>query len=183
MVRIIKLEELKERHIVNNIGKGKIFIYPTDTIYGLGCDATNEKAVKKVREIKQSKKPFSVIAQSKQWIYKNFDARKSYIRKLPGPFTFILKMKKRIVPESVTGSESLGVRIPRHPFIKTIQKAKKPFITTSVNLSGNKPIIKIEEIPEEILSKVDLVIDAGTLDNSPSTIIDLTGKIARIVKR
>lgn len=77
----------------------------------------------------------------------------------------------------------LGVRIPDHPIIKIIQKAKTPFITTSVNQSGEPPINDIKKIPNSIIKQVNLIIDAGLLNNKPSTIIDLTGKIARIIQR
>lgn len=186
MPEIIKLEKAKEKRIVKAIKEGKILIYPTDTIYGLGCDATNREAVQKIRMIKQrEEKPFSIIAQSKPWIYKDFYVNKPYIQKLPGPFTFILRTKKdRLVSNAVTDNVNiLAIRIPDHPFTKIIQKAKTPFVTTSVNLAGKKPITEISQIPGSILKNVDIVIDAGKLENNPSTIIDLTGKIARIIIR
>ena len=86
MTEIIPLTEIKSAQIVKRINAGEVFIYPTDTIYGIGCDATNEGSVKSIRIVKQRfDKPFSVIAPSKQWILKNFEANKSFIDKLPGP--------------------------------------------------------------------------------------------------
>ena len=75
--------------------KTEIFIYPTDTIYGLGCDATNEKLVKELREIKnRDDKPLSVIAPSVKWIFDNFDVGLELLEKyLPGPYTLLLKKK------------------------------------------------------------------------------------------
>jgi len=187
MPEIILLKDVKEKKLVKAIKQGKIIIYPTDTIYGIGCDALNTKAVKKIREIKQrdSEKPFSVIAQSRQWIYKNFDMNKAYIKKLPGPFTFILRTKRdKLVSKQVSSNVNiLGVRIPDHPLTKMIQKAKKPFVTTSVNVTGKKPITEIKKIPRKISKQVDIIIDGGKLSNKPSTIVDLTGKIARIIQR
>jgi len=187
MAQIIKLKKAKEKEIVKAIKQGKILIYPTDTIYGIGCDALNTDSVLKIRMIKgrDADKPFSIIAQSKQWIYKNFDVNKSYIRKLPGPFTFILRTKKeKLVSNHVTNNMNiLAVRIPDHPFIKIIQKAKTPFVSTSVNVSGQPPITNVNEIPKKIAKQVDIIIDAGPLPNNPSTIIDLTGKIARVIPR
>ena len=187
MPKIIKLSQVKEKEIIKAIKDGKIIIYPTDTLYGLGCDALNTESVLKLRFIKQRimDKPFSIIAQSKQWIYKNFDVNKAYIGRLPGPFTFLLRTKKeKIVSNHVTKNINvLAVRIPNHPFTKIIQKAKTPFITTSVNLSGKKPATDINKIPKKIAKHVGIIIDAGKLDNGPSTIIDLTGNIARIMPR
>ncbi|MEK6858214.1 MAG: L-threonylcarbamoyladenylate synthase, partial [Nanoarchaeota archaeon] len=142
--------------------KGKIFIYPTDTIYGIGCDALNKNAVDKIRQIKRrDEKPFSVIAPNFEWIHENcivdFDLKKY----LPGAYTLILKKKNPSFLNWVSDKETLGVRIPNHNFTKEIQKTNVPFITTSVNFSGEKPASKIENISEEILNKVDYVIDEG----------------------
>ena len=187
MPEIIPLKKIREKNIIKAIKQGKIIIYPTDTIYGIGCDALNTDSVLKIRMIKErdAEKPFSIIAQSKQWIYKNFEVNKSYIRKLPGPFTFILRTKKeKLVSNHVTNNVNiLAVRIPNHPFIKVIQKAKTPFISTSVNLSGEPPVTDINRIPRKIAKQVDIIIDAGQLNNPPSTLIDLTGNIARIIQR
>lgn len=187
MAKIMKLEKIKEEQIVKAIKQGKIIIYPTDTIYGLGCDALNTDSVLKIRMIKErdADKPFSIIAQSKQWVYKHFDVNKAYIRRLPGPFTFLLRTKKeKLVSSHVTNNMNvLAVRIPDHPLTKIIQKAKTPFITTSVNLSGKPPINDVRKIPKKIIKQVDMIIDAGTLSSRPSTIIDLTGNIPRLIPR
>ncbi len=182
-MQILRLESLKKAEIAREILKNKIFIYPTDTIYGIGCNALDEDAVQKIRDIKKTDHPFSVIAPSKDWIYKNCYAKRSYIEKLPGPFTFILKMKKRVVAKNVVlGKRSLGVRIPNHLFTKIVQKAGVPFITTSVNETGKKPLIDVKKIPKKIKKKIDYVIDEGVIDNKPSTIIDLTKKVAKIIR-
>ncbi|MBI2667867.1 threonylcarbamoyl-AMP synthase [Candidatus Woesearchaeota archaeon] len=182
-MKIIEFNKIKEKEIIKHIIMGSIFVYPTDTIYGLGCNAFEENSVKKIRKLKGSEKPFSVIAHDKNWIYKNFDVKKNYIQRLPGPFTFILKQKKRAVPYEVNlGLDTLGVRIPNHPFTQLIQKANVPFITTSVNKTGNEPITKIKKIPKSILKGVDIIIDNGEMPNNPSIIIDLTNKIARILR-
>jgi L-threonylcarbamoyladenylate synthase len=182
-MKVVKFNKIREREIINQIKKGSIFIYPTDTVYGLGCNALNNESVKKIRSIKQSKKPFSIIAHDKQWIYRNFEVKRQYIQRLPGPFTFILRQKKRMFSYEVNlGLESLGVRIPNHPFTKLIQKTKVPFITTSVNKTGNKHILSVNKIPKYISKNVDYIIDSGELGNNPSVIIDLTSKIAKIIR-
>lgn len=185
MTKIIKLKNIGEKEIIEKIKQNYIFIYPTDTLYGIGCNALNSNSVKKIREIKKSKKPFSVIAPSKQWISKNFKIEKKYLKKLPGPFTLILKMKRKnlVAKEANLNLNTLGVRIPNHRFTKIIQKAKVPFITTSINISGEQFITKVKEIPKEIFKKVDIVIDDGESNKAPSIIIDLTKKIPKIIKR
>src|SRR3989344_7481677 len=183
MVKILTKSQIieMEKFYINEIKSGKIFIYPTDTIYGIGCDATNDKAVQKIREIKQREtKPFSVIAPNKQWIKDNCfvnEITENWLNKLPGPYTLILKLKnKKAVSEAVTSTNTIGVRIPAHWFAKIIEKTKIPFVTTSVNLSGQQHIKNIQELEDKIKSQVDYIINDGILNNSPSTIINLTEK-------
>jgi len=187
MVEIIPLHEIDTKYLIERIEAGDIFIYPTDTVYGLGCNALNSDSVLDLKNIKKrdNNKPLSIIAPSKKWIYDHFEiSKKSYVQTLPGPFTFIFKVKKNGVSREVNpGRNTLGVRIPYHSFTRLIQRANVPFITTSVNLSGRRPIREIKNIPKNILKKVDFVIDGGFLHNQPSTILDLTRKMPRIVKR
>jgi L-threonylcarbamoyladenylate synthase len=166
-----------EKNIPKYILAGKIFIYPTDTIYGIGCDATNIKAVNKIKEIKQrdAGKPLSIIAPSIEWIKENLIVDCDLEKYLPGPYTIILKKKNSKFLSHVSSTDSLGVRIPNHEFTKMIQKAGLPFITTSVNLSGESFITKISDISPEILEGVDQVIDYGELNGNPSTLI-INGK-------
>lgn len=163
-----------EQKLIEAIKDGNIFIYPTDTIYGIGCNALNEESVKKIKEIKtrDKDKPLSIIAPSKDWIYKNLIADKSRVDKyLPGKYTLILRKKNSKFLSHVSNTETLGVRIPQHEFTSLIAEAGVPFITTSVNLAGEKAITSLEEIKPEILEKVDILINAGTLEGTPSTII------------
>jgi len=185
MAKIIKFNEIKTKEIIKEIKKGSIFIYPTDTIYGLGCNALKKESVQKIRNIKKSNKPFSVIVPNKQWVYKNLKVNnKDYIKKLPGPYTFIFKRKKKVIPKEVTtGLKTLGIRIPNHPFTNIIKSAKVPFITTSVNITKKRYLREIKKIPRNIAKQVDFIIDAGPLIKHPSTIIDLTDNIAKIIKR
>jgi len=165
--------------------KDKIIIYPTDTIYGIGCYALNSELVKKIKEIKKREnKPFSIIV-NKTWIRDNCEVNKlveEYLRKLPGKYTFILELKnKNAVSKEVNNNgETIGVRIPKHEITKILPI---PFVTTSVNLSGEKPITNIKDIPEEIRNRVDLIMDYGTLKNQASTVIDLTGDKAVVLRR
>ena len=185
MQKIIKFEDINKKEIIKEIKKGSIFIYPTDTIYGLGCNALKKESIQRIRNIKKSTKPFSVIVPNKQWIYKNVKVNnKEYIKKLPGPYTFVFKMKKRSVPKEATaGLKTLGVRIPDHPFTNLIRSAKVPFITTSVNISSKKFLRDIKKVPRGIAKQVDFIIDAGPLIKHPSTVIDLTNDLAKIIKR
>jgi len=173
---------MKTSKIIEAIKKGKIFIYPTDTIYGIGCDATNTKAVEKIKQIKQrdKEKPLSIIAPSIKWIKENLiiDENLDLKKYLPGPYTLILKKRNTNFLNHVSNTDSLGIRIPKNKFTKLIQSSGVPFITTSVNLQGETPIKSPREIPEQIKNQVDEIIDAGELIGTPSTLI-INGKEVR----
>ena len=162
------------KNLKKSILSGNLFIYPTDTIYGIGCNALNEQAVNKIRELKQRDvKPFSIIAPSIKWIQENciIDNNLDLSKYLPGPYTIILKKKNPDFLSWVSDSETIGIRIPNHEFTKKLQKTSLPFITTSVNLSGHPFATKISEIPEQILNQVNHIIDVGELLGKPSTLI------------
>ncbi|MBT6995166.1 threonylcarbamoyl-AMP synthase [Candidatus Woesearchaeota archaeon] len=187
MVEIISFHEIDAKYLVERIKAGDIFIYPTDTVYDLGCNALKSGSVSEIKDImgRDRDKPLSVIAPSKKWIYDHFEiSKKSYVQTLPGPFTFIFNMKKRAVARNVNPTlDTLGVRIPYHAFSRLVQRAGVPFITTSVNFSGKSPVREVSKISRNILKKVDFVIDDGFLHNQPSTIIDLTEEMPKIVIR
>jgi len=163
--------------LIKKIIEGKIFIYPTDTIYGLGCDATNITAVNKIKEIKggDKDKPMSLIAPNIDWILKNFQTTEEEINKyLPGPYTLLLKRKNPDFLNWISNNVRIGIRIPNCSFTKKIQESGIPFITTSVNLSGELFALTAKDIKQEILSKVDYFIEANNqeeLSGMPSTLI------------
>jgi tRNA threonylcarbamoyl adenosine modification protein (Sua5/YciO/YrdC/YwlC family) len=178
-----KSPEHAKRALLQAIRDGGVFAYPTDTIYGLGCDARDAKAVKKIRELKKrdSRKPFSVIAPSKAWIsencFLNSDAKKALSKLLPGAFTLVLKLKKKncVSREANAGARTLGVRIPRHWIAGVVEKAGIPVVTTSVNEAGAPPAQSLAEI-EKLVKKggVDLIVFEGALGGKPSRVIDFT---------
>ena len=176
-------EQAKEnkRDLIKDILMGKIFIYPTDTIYGLGCNALNEIAVNKIRLLKQREtKPFSIIVPNLDWIRENCvinEKIENHLKKLPGPYTFFLNLKnKKIFPENVnpTGNGTIGIRIPKRWFSEIISEANRPFITTSVNLSGEPFMVNLEDLNETIRSNVDYIIYEGPIIGRESEKINLT---------
>lgn len=170
---------IKKNSLVNNILDGKIFVYPTDTIYGIGCDATNDESVKKIREIKDRvNNPFSIIAPSKQWINDNCELNsksKEWMDKLPGPYTLILKIKNdcEISTHVNNGMDTIGIRIPNHWISEFCTKIDKPIVTTSANRQGQDFMTSIENMDKEIKSKVDFIIYEGEIKGSPSTLVHL----------
>lgn len=170
-----EVEEQKE-NMVRAIKAGSIFIYPTDTIYGLGCNALIDESVEHLREIKnREQKPFSVIAPSKEWIIENCTVeRKEIDAYLPGPYTLFLKSSEGSVSSLVNPEgNTLGVRIPKHWFTEIISLAGVPFVTTSVNISGAEHMKKLEDLDQRIKASVDYCIYEGENFGAPSTKINL----------
>jgi L-threonylcarbamoyladenylate synthase len=180
-MEIIDKGGFERRHyrMIEEMRNGKVFVYPTDTIYGIGCDATNPTAVERIRTLKKRvDKPFSVIAPSIEWIMSNCDVRRSqreWIERLPGPYTFILKLSnKDAVSQSVNGGLStLGVRMPANWFALVVAESGIPFVTTSVNLTGKPFMTSLKDISPKIRDGVDYIVDVGELKNKPSKVIDL----------
>ena len=179
-MELLKQSQIKEQEIIKSVQQGKLFIYPTDTIYGIGCSAENIESVNKIKQIKQrdSNKPLSIIAPSIEWINKNLVVDVDLSNYFPGPYTIILKKKNPNFLSHVSDTDSLGIRIPKCDFTKIIQKSEVPFITTSVNLAGEPFITKIFDIPELIRKQIDFIIDVGELNGKPSTLI-MNGKEIR----
>ena len=190
LIRVIPLQDyLRYKRIIQKRMKsGMVFIYPTDTIYGIGCDATNPKSVERIRKAKQrDKMPYSVIAPSKKWIEKNCIVNKQskkWVNMLPGPYTLILKLKnKKCVAKNVTGNNTLGVRIPDNWSASIAKDLKRPIITTSANLHGESYMTKLQDLNEKLIKQIDLVIYEGEKRGKPSTIVNLTGTKPALIKR
>lgn len=175
-----------KKEFLKKIQKGAVFIYPTDTIYGIGCNALNSKAVKRIRRIKKrTKTPFSVIAPSKKWIKNNCIITKQaekWIKKLPGKYTLILKTKNRLPKEISPNLNTIGIRIPKHWFSSIAKRLNIPIITTSVNVSGNKFMTSLKDLDKKIKNEADFIIYEGKKKAKPSKTVNLTEK-TRIIKR
>ena len=167
--------------------KSRVLIYPTDTVYGIGCNAEKDVLVNHIFEIKErsTKKPMSVIAPGKEWILRHCMVSKETIDKyLPGKYTLLVTKKdKNFLKAATAGMSTIGVRIPAHRFSKLVEKAGMPFVTTSANPSGWGAPKALSEIPISLKNAVDIVIDDGELDGTPSTLVDCTGKKDVVVKR
>ncbi|WP_286008808.1 L-threonylcarbamoyladenylate synthase [Methanobrevibacter woesei] len=174
---------------INVMAHGGVVLYPTDTVYGLGVNIFNKKAVRRVYDIKKRSlmKPLSIIVSSKDAISHVANLRtrdKIYVDKfLPGPYTLILN-KTKIVPRVVTsGLKHVGVRIPDNEIACRISDLF-PVTTTSANLSDHEVCETPDEILDQLNHDVDLVIDVGKLKrNKPSTIINLTSEKPIILER
>ena len=190
-MRVLTKDELKikDELMKRYIKEGAVFLHPTDTIYGLGCDSSNRNAVRKIRKMKKRPtQPFSVIAPSKKWIKENCVVTKEaqkWITKLPGPYTLILKLKNKncVAKEVNPGLDTLGVRIPKHWFTDFVKKIGFPLVTTSANCAGRNFMTSVDDIDTRIKSKLDFMVYEGEKKGIPSKIIDLSKESVEVRKR
>ena len=174
---------------IDVLANGGVIIYPTDTVYGLGANIFDNKAVRRVFKIKQRNflKPLSILVSNTDAI--ELVAKISVYQKdtldkyLPGPYTFILN-KMPIVPRVVTGGLThVGVRVPENKIACRLASIF-PITTTSANLSDEEVLSTPEDILEQLGCEVDLVIDVGPLESKKaSTIIDLTTPQPTFIRR
>jgi len=162
---------------------GGVIAYPTETFYGLGADATNEKAIEKIFAVKgrNFKNPISLIIGQTEDIYPLVQDVPEIAQKLmaafwPGALTIIFSAADKISPLLTVGSGKIGLRVSSHPGAQGIvQKLKRPLTATSANLSGAPECTRASEVAEQIGDKIDAIIDLGnTPGTKGSTIIDVT---------
>lgn len=178
--------------VVDVLKRGGLIIYPTDTVYGLGCDISNIKALEKVARVKQvklEKANFSFICHDLSHLsdyVKQIDTStfKVLKRALPGPYTFILPGSKNL-PHPFKKKKTVGIRVPDNKIaLEIVKKLGHPIISTSIR--DEDEVIEYTTDPELILEKwdnlVDIVIDGGYGDNNPSTVIDMSEDPAIIVR-
>lgn len=180
-------------HIVKALRNGAVIIYPTDTIYGLGCDIHNARAVERVariKGIKPAKNDFSFICYDLSHIADyarvSNQAFKLMKKLLPGPYTFILNATNDVPKLLNTNKKTVGIRVPDNAIPRLIvHELGNPIITTSIH--DDDEIIEYATDPELIFEKfqnlVDIVIDGGYGGNVPSTIIDATNDDFSVVRQ
>ena len=171
--------------ILNN---GGVIVYPTDTLYGFGCDAKNESAIEKINAIKGRKAPMSVLAPNRKiaakWMNISQNDKNIVLEKLGGSTTIIVPVKGGITSPSITGDkQTLGLRIPDHKFCQKLSKAyPHPITTTSVNRTSQKPLTNPKKILSEFASEIDLIIDDGIIEGSGSTIYNFQNRELNIIR-
>ncbi len=184
----------KVKQAVDILRDGGVVIYPTDTVYGIGCDITNQRAVEKICKIKginPKKHNFSIIcadlgniAQYTRVITK--PVFKMMKKGLPGPFTFILEASN-VVPKILhSNKKTIGIRVPAHEIPRIlVEELGHPILTTSIR--DEDDVIEYSTDPDLIFEKyqhlVDLVIDGGYGQNVGSTILDCTGDEVEIIRQ
>ena len=197
MAKILKIypdnpQENYMNEVIKMLQDGGLIIYPSDTVYALGCDIYNVKAMEKLARLKNTtldKAQFSIICNNLSHLSEftrpietsTFRLLKS---KIPGPFTFILEANKNL-PLAYKGKKTVGIRVPDHPIPQLIvEKLGHPIASTSIK--DDDEVIEYSTDPELIAEKydhlVDIVIDSGYGDNVASTIVDLTSGEPEILR-
>ena len=197
MAKVMRLYESSPdqrqlQSVADAMAQGALVIYPTDTVYALGCLSTQPKALKqlaKIKGVKLEKAPFSFFFQNisvlSQYVM-HFDAPiyRLINKALPGPYTFIFKGGKKL-PKPFDKRKDIGARISSHPILKVlVELLEAPLVTTS--LHDKDKVIEYTTDPDQIYEnwadRVDIIIDAGAGGNVPSTVIDLTTPSPEIVR-
>ena len=197
MAKVVRLYESSPdqrqlQSVADAMAQGALVIYPTDTVYALGCLSTQPKALKqlaKIKGVKLEKAPFSFFFQNisvlSQYVT-HFDAPiyRLINKALPGPYTFIFKGGKKL-PKPFDKRKDIGARISSHPILKVlVELLDAPLVTTS--LHDKDKVIEYTTDPDQIYEnwadRVDIIIDAGAGGNVPSTVIDLTTPTPEIVR-
>ena len=189
VVKIIYWEnEIAVKMACSVLKNGGVIVYPTDTLYGFGCDAKNESAIEKINTIKGRKAPMSVLAPNieiaSKWMNIPKHVKNIILEKLGGSTTIIVPVKFGITSPSITGdNDTLGLRIPDHKFCQKLSEAyPNPITTTSVNRTKQKPLANPEKILSEFTREIDLIIDDGIIEGSGSTIYNFQDKELNIIR-
>ncbi|KAB1066051.1 L-threonylcarbamoyladenylate synthase [Salibacter halophilus] len=180
--------------VVSILKNGGVIVYPTDTVYGIGCDITNKKAVERVARLKGVKAKEAKFAM----IFHDLSHLSEYTKPLdnttfrlmkkalPGPFTFILEANNQVPKIFANKKKEVGIRIPDHEIPREIVRVLgNPIVTTSVH--DDDEIVEYTTDPDDVYEQfkdlVDAVVDGGFGNNIPSTIVDCTGDELEIIRQ
>ena len=175
--------------IVEQLKMGAVICYPTDTVYGIGCDIFNQKAVKRIYQLKNrpQQKPFSFMCESLKnvstYCHVSNTAYRLMKKHLPGPYTFILPTMK-IVPKIMTSKQkTVGIRVPENNICRMLTEALgNPILTTSASLGDVDALTDPYDMNEAFCGRVDEVIDGGAVYPVPSTIVSLVTDFPEIIR-
>ena len=194
-MKIARINDVILEDLVKVLKKGGLIIYPTETLYGVGVDATNDKAVGKLNKYKKrpTGKPYSIAVSDEkmagEYVHLDKASKKIYKTFLPGPITVVSKGKHKTAKGIESESGTLGIRIPDYKLVRdVVKKFGKPITATSANASYKKRPYKIADVLDNLSASqkklIDLIIDAGELPhNEPSTVVDTTGGDLTILRQ
>lgn len=174
---------------VEVLKNGGIIAYPTDTIYGIGCDIMNKKAIEKIYRLKQREKnkPFSFVCSDLKHIsdfakVSNY-AYKTMKRLLPGPYTFVLEGSRLVPKIMLTKRKTAGIRVPDHEIcLKLVEELENPIISTSANTPEGEIFHDPSLLHDYFGVNIDMVIDGGPVSGKPSSVISLIDDTPQIIR-
>jgi len=178
-----KPEPAKIKQAVHILKRGGLVAFPTDTVYGLGADAQNSRAVKKIFKVKKRplSNPLPILIAKKSDLKKYTLGARGKIKKLtdkfwPGPLTIVLKKKKIISSMVTAGGETVGVRVPKNPVaLALIRTLGRPIATTSANIAGKPSPTTARGVKKYLNNKIELILDGGkTKLGRESTVLNCT---------
>ena len=179
------------KQIAEKLRSGAVICYPTDTVYGIGCDIFNQKAIKRIYQIKKraKHKPFSFMCSSLKNVnnYGHVSNMAYRIMKkaLPGAFTFVLSASKLVPKIMITKQKTVGIRVPDNNIcLALIEELGNPILTTSAILDKDgDPLSEAYEFDMLLGNMVDLIIDGGMVFPDPSTIVSFTGDEPEVLRQ
>jgi tRNA threonylcarbamoyl adenosine modification protein (Sua5/YciO/YrdC/YwlC family) len=193
MLLVINPENPQPRlisRVADELRNGAVICYPTDTVYGIGCDIFNQKAIKRVFQIKRRPrhKPFSFICSDLKNVnnygYISNTAYKLMKKNLPGAYTFVLPATKLVPKIMITKQKTVGIRVPKNNIcLALVKELGNPILTTSAILEDSPPLSEAYEFEELLGKNVDLVIDGGFVYPDPSTIVSLIDNYPEILRK
>ncbi len=176
--------------VVEVLKGGGVIGYPTDTVYGVGCDLFHPEAIRRIHQIKKidAKKPLSFICSDlkdiSRYAFVSNYAYKIMKRLLPGAYTFILRATKLVPKIAMTKQKTVGIRIPDNKIcLALVKELGHPIISTSVYRPDESLYNDPSEIEERFGKQLDLVIDGGIIVSEHSSIIDLTGDLPKVIRK
>jgi tRNA threonylcarbamoyl adenosine modification protein (Sua5/YciO/YrdC/YwlC family) len=180
------------RRAAEVLSGGGIIIYPTDTVYGLGCSVTDKNAIERIHLVKRQRadKPFSFVCSDlthiSEYAQVSNAAFKIMKHLIPGPYTFILPSgrMKQLPKILLSKRKTVGIRVPDSPVtLALVKELGHPILSTSVTLDDSEPLNDPDLIREHFNNAVDLILDGGLLTSEPSTVLDLTGEKPVVVRK
>jgi len=177
---------------VETLKAGGVIIYPTDTVYGMGCSIENKNAIEKIYLIKRQRddKPFSFVCSGlthiSEYAHVSNAAFKTMKRLIPGPYTFILPAAsmKHLPKILVSKRRTVGIRVPASPIaLELVRALGHPILSTSVTTPEGEMLSDIDEIGAVFKNRVELILDGGAFHSEPSTVIDLTSAEPEILRQ
>jgi tRNA threonylcarbamoyl adenosine modification protein (Sua5/YciO/YrdC/YwlC family) len=178
------------RRVVEVLKQGGVIGYPTDTIYGIGCDLFNKEAIERIYRLKKHNrnKPLSFICSDlkdiSRYAHVSNYAYKTMKRLLPGGYTFILEATKLVPKMVMTKQKTVGIRVPDNPVcLALVGELGHSIVSTSVYRPDEELYSDPREIEERFGKSLDLVIDGGIIVAEHSSIIDLTDEVPKVIRR